>query len=200
MAEPCGATRAPLPDNDRGWDCTGEGLVVVHRASDRLPPMVLPAELVDNDPSLGPFTGGDHLHMIMSPWPHGYGLCAVCHQRRRIQRNGTIVRHGGLEPCSGTGEPPYAAAPYPWEECETFRTGRKVGRTVYMCPDPALGEAAQENLVGMFDTPELARFAVRAMNQLVEDDPELLREVDSRATPDSQHRTQARPEGDSGTS
>lgn len=42
-----------------------------------------------------------------------------------------------------------------------FRTGRHVGRTVYIQPT---GPGDDDLLVGLFDTRELADFAVRAMN------------------------------------
>ncbi len=47
-----------------------------------------------------------------------------------------------------------------------FRTGTKVGRTIYRqrSDDPADGE----QLVGMLDTRELAAFAVAAMNAAVD--------------------------------
>lgn len=46
-----------------------------------------------------------------------------------------------------------------------FRTGRSVGRTVYAQEgdEPAKGD----RLIGLFDTPELAEFAVSAMNDAV---------------------------------
>lgn len=43
-----------------------------------------------------------------------------------------------------------------------FRTGRSIGRTVYR--QLAEGDGAPEAVVGMFDTRELAAFAVEAMN------------------------------------
>lgn len=57
-----------------------------------------------------------------------------------------------------------------------FRTGRKVGRTIYV----QRGDQADvtDPLIGMLDTPELARFAVAAMNAALdrgEEPPEVSR-------------------------
>ncbi len=41
-----------------------------------------------------------------------------------------------------------------------FRTGTKVGRTIY-----AIGDDGTEALVGMLDTPELAALFVEAVNR-----------------------------------
>jgi hypothetical protein len=46
---------------------------------------------------------------------------------------------------------------------DRFRTGRKVGRTIYrLIGDDPNGE---EELIGLMDTRELAAFAVEAMNR-----------------------------------
>lgn len=46
----------------------------------------------------------------------------------------------------------------------SFRVGRKLGRTVYMKPR---GVDTVEAFVGIFDQPEMARFACAAMNKVV---------------------------------
>lgn len=51
---------------------------------------------------------------------------------------------------------------YPW------RTGRSVGRTIYACP-PGSTYRDGETLIGLMDTPELARAAVVAHNLFISD-------------------------------
>lgn len=45
-----------------------------------------------------------------------------------------------------------------------YRTGRSVGRTIYMQCGPEPSDA--DRLIGMMDSRELAAFAVEAMNRM----------------------------------
>ena len=47
-----------------------------------------------------------------------------------------------------------------------FRTGTKVGRTIYR--QISEGEGAPEQLIGQLDTRELAAFAVKCMNEALD--------------------------------
>lgn len=53
------------------------------------------------------------------------------------------------------------------ERHPVFRTGRKVGRTVYV--QTGTDPADSDTLIGVMDTPGLAAFAVEAMNAAVAD-------------------------------
>lgn len=44
-----------------------------------------------------------------------------------------------------------------------WRTGRKVGRTIYVCDDGIADDS--DPIIGMMDTPELAEAAVSAHNR-----------------------------------
>lgn len=80
-ARPCGATRPPV--QDAGWECTGRGLIVVYTpggepgpGSISGVPVVLPARALDViepdswwDIPVKPFTGGDHLHLVVPRRP-----------------------------------------------------------------------------------------------------------------------------------
>lgn len=46
-----------------------------------------------------------------------------------------------------------------------WRTGRKVGRTIYARVGPLAGD--RDVLIGMMDTPELAREVVNAHNRIL---------------------------------
>lgn len=52
-------------------------------------------------------------------------------------------------------------------DASTWRTGRKVGRTIYaqMGPEPS----DDDPLIGVMDTPDLARLVVRAVNATLSD-------------------------------
>lgn len=66
--------------------------------------------------------------------------------------------HGDWNGCQWSGDGEYRAAP----DLGPYRTGRKVGRTIYRQagPEPSDGDV----LIGMMDTPELAAAVVAAMN------------------------------------
>lgn len=53
----------------------------------------------------------------------------------------------------------------PAQSARAWRTGRKVGRTIYAQLDPHT-PSDHDPLIGVMDTPELAEAAVRAHNEL----------------------------------
>jgi hypothetical protein len=76
MARACGATRPPV--QDAGWECNGTGLIVVITTATQgvWLPVVLPARALDViepdswwDLPVQPFTGGDHLHLVVPRRP-----------------------------------------------------------------------------------------------------------------------------------
>lgn len=51
-------------------------------------------------------------------------------------------------------------------DVERWRTGRRVGRTIYRQHGPVPGD--NDLLIGVMDTPELAALVVRAVNGILE--------------------------------
>lgn len=53
------------------------------------------------------------------------------------------------------------------EDCSVWRTGRKVGRTIYLQVSEEPSD--DDTLIGMMDTPELAQHVVDAHNGLFDE-------------------------------